>query len=99
MNEHLTRREALWQAAAVERDPSSLLAGAEPSLEKSMVEDDAPHDTVKKARKAALPKMTLRVSAASWYNGPFFGHPIRMGLEIVGAGVECDGRRRAIRVR
>ncbi|HTY55261.1 MAG TPA: error-prone DNA polymerase, partial [Candidatus Binataceae bacterium] len=27
----LGRREALWQAAAVERDPSSLLAGAEPS--------------------------------------------------------------------
>jgi error-prone DNA polymerase len=53
----LTRREALWQAAAVERDPSSLLAGAEPSLEESIVEDDAPHDTVKKVRKAALPKM------------------------------------------
>ena len=27
----MNRREALWQAAAVERDPSSLLAGAEPS--------------------------------------------------------------------
>jgi len=27
----MTRREALWQAAAVERDPQSLLAGAEPS--------------------------------------------------------------------
>jgi error-prone DNA polymerase len=27
----LTRREALWQAAAVERDPNSLLAGVEPS--------------------------------------------------------------------
>ena len=27
----MTRREALWQAAAVERDPDSLLAGAEPS--------------------------------------------------------------------
>ena len=27
----MTRREALWQAAAVERDPNSLLAGAEPS--------------------------------------------------------------------
>jgi error-prone DNA polymerase len=26
-----TRREALWQAAAVERDPTSLLAGVEPS--------------------------------------------------------------------
>jgi len=26
----LARREALWQAAAVERDPSSLMAGAEP---------------------------------------------------------------------
>jgi error-prone DNA polymerase len=27
----MTRREALWQAAAVERDPASLLAGAPPS--------------------------------------------------------------------
>ena len=27
----MTRREALWQAAAVERDPNSLLAGSEPS--------------------------------------------------------------------
>lgn len=53
----LTRREALWQAAAVERDPSSLLAGAEPSFEESIVEDDAPHDTIEKVRKAALPKM------------------------------------------
>ena len=28
---HPTRRDALWQATAVERDPASLLAGAEPS--------------------------------------------------------------------
>ena len=27
----LSRREALWQAAAVERDPKSLLAGIEPA--------------------------------------------------------------------
>ena len=38
----LTRREALWQAAAVERDPSSLLAGAEPSVEQSIGDRDAP---------------------------------------------------------
>ncbi|HKV54116.1 MAG TPA: OB-fold nucleic acid binding domain-containing protein, partial [Candidatus Binataceae bacterium] len=30
----MTRREALWQAAAVERDPDSLLAGAEPSADR-----------------------------------------------------------------
>ena len=29
---HPTRRDALWQATAVERDPASLLAGAEPSV-------------------------------------------------------------------
>jgi error-prone DNA polymerase len=31
----MTRREALWQAAAVERDPASLLNGAQPSHDES----------------------------------------------------------------
>jgi putative ABC transport system permease protein len=36
----------------------------------------------------ALPKMTLRVNAASWYNEEFFGHPLKMGLDIVAVGVD-----------
>ncbi len=47
----LTRREALWQAAAVERDPASLLAGAAPSA----LEDAG--DTAQATRTPALPKM------------------------------------------
>jgi error-prone DNA polymerase len=53
----LTRREALWQAAAVERDPASLLAGAEPSAEA--------HELTENARAATPPGMTLsRVATA-----------------------------------
>jgi error-prone DNA polymerase len=47
----LTRREALWQAAAVERDPTSLLAGAAPSAEVHEVAEDATEG----ARTPALP--------------------------------------------
>ncbi|HYA34530.1 MAG TPA: error-prone DNA polymerase [Candidatus Binataceae bacterium] len=47
----LTRREALWQAAAVERDPQSLLAGVEPR-----------RDTV-----APLPAMTQLEGTAADY--------------------------------
>jgi error-prone DNA polymerase len=52
----MTRREALWQAAAVERDPSSLLAGTVPSAEQSAMENVASSDAMENAR-AALPKM------------------------------------------
>jgi len=52
----LTRREALWQAAAIERDPSSLLAGAAPSTEEWVVENDAANGVTEDAR-VALPKM------------------------------------------
>jgi error-prone DNA polymerase len=38
----LGRREALWQAAAVERDPSSLLAGAEPSASRAPLREMTP---------------------------------------------------------
>jgi error-prone DNA polymerase len=38
----LTRREALWQAAAVERDPNSLLAGSKPSLSTAALEKPPP---------------------------------------------------------
>ena len=43
----LSRREALWQAAAVERDPASLLAGAAPSAEL--------HEVVAKIKAEATP--------------------------------------------
>jgi error-prone DNA polymerase len=52
----LTRREALWQAAAVERDPSSLLAGAAPSAEEAIAENEAANGVTEDAR-VALPKM------------------------------------------
>ncbi len=52
----LTRREALWQAAAVELDPESLLAGAGPFAE-SISENDDPPDVPRLPRTAALPKM------------------------------------------
>jgi len=38
----LGRREALWQAAAVERDPSSLLAGAEPAPSRAPLREMTP---------------------------------------------------------
>jgi len=40
----LGRREALWQAAAVERDPSSLLAGAEPSPGRAPLREMTPSE-------------------------------------------------------
>jgi error-prone DNA polymerase len=40
----LGRREALWQAAAVERDPQSLLAGAEPPPSRSPLPEMTPLD-------------------------------------------------------
>ncbi len=51
----LTRREALWQAAAVERDPASLLAGAVPSAEINDVANIAAEDA-----RAATPTRTTR---------------------------------------
>jgi error-prone DNA polymerase len=59
----LTRREALWQAAAVERDPASLLAGAAPFAEVHEAADNAvesarpPTLPVAKPPAIALPKM------------------------------------------
>jgi len=49
----MTRREALWQAAAVERDPASLLAGAEPSTAPYAAARGATGDS----RSATLPAM------------------------------------------
>jgi error-prone DNA polymerase len=53
----LTRREALWQAVAVERDPTSLLAGAAPSADQSAAEGEVPQETSKSGRATALPPM------------------------------------------
>jgi putative ABC transport system permease protein len=36
---------------------------------------------------AAYPKMQLRIPAVTRYNGLFFGHEIRMGLEVVANGL------------
>jgi error-prone DNA polymerase len=55
----LTRREALWQAAAVERDPTSLLAGAAPSAQVHEIAQNA----VESARTAALPPAKPPASA------------------------------------
>ena len=49
----MTRREALWQAAAVERDPASLLAGAPPSAAPAELTED----TAQITRAASLPTM------------------------------------------
>lgn len=38
--------------------------------------------------EAALPKMNVRVSAVSRYNGDFFGRPLRFGMEIMAVGVD-----------
>ena len=51
--------------------------------------DDA---TVQKLRAlrgvaAAYPKMQLRVPAVTRFSGPFFGHELRMGLEVVATGL------------
>jgi error-prone DNA polymerase len=51
----LTRREALWQAAAVERDPASLLAGVAPSAEVNDVANIAAEDA-----HAATPSRTTQ---------------------------------------
>jgi len=52
---HPTRRDAMWQAAAVERDPASLLAGAEPSASDS-IESAPTHDASSPGLQ--LPRMT-----------------------------------------
>ncbi|HTT78022.1 MAG TPA: error-prone DNA polymerase [Candidatus Binataceae bacterium] len=52
---HPTRRDAMWQAAAVERDPASLLAGAEPSASDS-TESAPTHDASSPGLQ--LPRMT-----------------------------------------
>ena len=49
----MTRREALWQAAAVERDPASLLAGVAPSA----ADDDDVQVVAGNTRGASLPSM------------------------------------------
>jgi len=36
---------------------------------------------------AAYPKMQLRVPAVTRFSGPFFGHELRMGLEVVATGL------------
>jgi len=56
----LTRREALWQAAAAERDPASLLAGAAPSADLDEVVD---HATEHVAVAPASPRTTPPPSA------------------------------------
>jgi error-prone DNA polymerase len=50
----MARREALWQAAAVERDPHSLLAGAKTARHE---EDTSANDTGGIGRELGLPKM------------------------------------------
>lgn len=36
----------------------------------------------------ALPKMSVRVSAVSRYDGDFFGRPLHMGMELIAIGVD-----------
>lgn len=38
--------------------------------------------------REALPKMSVRVSAVSRYNGDFFGRPLRLGIEVMAVGVD-----------
>lgn len=38
--------------------------------------------------REALPKMAVRVSAVSRYNGDFFGRPLRLGIEVMAVGVD-----------
>ena len=38
----------------------------------------------------AFPRLALRVPAVTRYSGPFFGHEIRMGLEVVGVGIPSE---------
>ncbi|HYV65777.1 MAG TPA: ABC transporter permease [Myxococcales bacterium] len=38
----------------------------------------------------AFPRLSLRVPAVTRYNGPFFGREIRMGLEVVGEGIQAE---------
>ncbi|MGH7931811.1 MAG: error-prone DNA polymerase, partial [Candidatus Binataceae bacterium] len=58
-----TRREALWQAAAVERDPTSLLAGAEPTASAygrpSESQAESTEELAKALREPPPPTMTL----------------------------------------
>jgi len=37
--------------------------------------------------EAVLPKMAIRVSGLAYYDGPFFGRPLRIGVEVMGVGV------------
>ena len=73
----LTRREALWQAAAVERDPASLLAGAAQSAEINAVADNAAEGT----RAAALPPATPPASAQPSVTPPAIALPKMRPIE------------------
>ncbi|MBS2023859.1 MAG: ABC transporter permease, partial [Deltaproteobacteria bacterium] len=69
--------------------PSSAISGlfdSEQKIDDAMVDKLAHLPGV----EHAYPKMALRISAVTRYQGLFFGKELRMGLEVVGVGVPED---------
>ncbi len=48
--------------------------------------------------EAAYRKMTIRVPAASVYDGDFFGRQLRMGIEVLAVGVDADFVKRDVQL-
>ncbi|MGH8013556.1 MAG: OB-fold nucleic acid binding domain-containing protein, partial [Candidatus Binataceae bacterium] len=94
-----SRREALWQAAAVERDPSSLLAGAEPAdhcIEINGTVDDQVRENRGHANSIGLPAImpledTMADYAATGVTvGPHLMAHLRARLKASGIASAAD---------
>jgi error-prone DNA polymerase len=82
----MARREALWQAAAVERDPGSLLTGVEPSAPSTIqAEGDAPEpDARQLPTMTAIEETLADYSATSITTGPHVMAHLRQSLKSRG---------------
>jgi error-prone DNA polymerase len=82
----MTRREALWQAAAVERDPGGLLAGAEPASA-PMAEE---HIRPQLPRMTGMEETLADYSASTLTIGPHVMAHLRQALKSRGIMSAAD---------
>jgi error-prone DNA polymerase len=76
----MTRREALWRAAAIEHDPDSLLAGAEPSSGSAPEE----HENAELPTMTAIEETLADYSTTSITTGPHVMTHLRPSLKSRG---------------
>jgi error-prone DNA polymerase len=82
----MARREALWQAAAIERDPNSLLTGVESSAARAALfdEDVAETDAQQLPAMTAIEETLADYSATSITTGPHVMAHLRQSLKSRG---------------